>query len=807
MSSWFRPRDHNIFTNATSLLICGLLAGVVVAAAVFPAAAMSGLSVKAGDQAFAALPSQIKAFASPQITRIYASDNKTQIAVMYDEFRSDVPLSQISPNMQNAIIAAEDRGFYKHGGVDLKGTVRAFVNDSQGGDRQGASTLAMQYVRMALAYSATNPREVVAATEDTPKRKITEMKYAIQIEKEMSKQQVLERYLNIAPFGNGAYGIYAASQIYFQKSPKDLDISQSAVLAGLVKGPTEFNPTTPSGYAKTVDRRKYVLDGMVTIGAITKAQEDKALKEPIPRQVKKVGNGCVSVNKNEWGFFCDYFTRWWNSQQAFGASTFDREQRLNNGGYRIVTSMDVKATASAYKRIHQQIQNGNKDALMLAAVQPGTGQVLALAANRTFKLDESHNHISSNPAKAARHLKGTYPNTTNPIVTGGGDVDGYQAGSTFKMFTMVTALKQGIPLTKTIQAGVVAKTHYIVEPSSPAACPGTHFYCPGNAGESEAGTYNMWSAFGHSVNTYFVPLEEEVGAGNVVQTAQDFGIQFRASNDATLAAPGSAEQWGAFTLGVSESTPLDLANAYATLAADGRYCAPTPVKEIVDRDNEKIDVGSPQCRRVVSADVARAALDAARCPVGDSAQLGSCGGSGTAPQSHGVVKHPVFGKTGTTDSEKTAALILGTTSIVVAGYLADPDWPQTTQHMKHGVVNPAVWNTVADFMDGKPKVQFPKPGDTKVATGDLVSVPTVSCTSVADATAELKGAGFIPTTGGQVTSTCPPGTVADTSPSGRAPKNTQIIMEIAKDAAPNPGGGGTPGPKGGDKKNGGKPPR
>ena len=700
-----------MFTNATSLLICGLLAGVVVAAAAFPAAAMSGLTAEAGGKAFAALPSQLKDFASPQITRIYASDNKTQIAVMYDEFRSDVPLSQISVNMQNAIVAAEDRDFYRHGGVDLKGTVRAFVNDESGGDKQGASTLTMQYVRMALAYSATDPQEVVAATEDTAKRKITEMKYAMQAEKQMTKQEILDRYLNIAPFGNRAYGIYAASEIYFQKSPKDLDIAQAALLAGMVKAPTSFNPTTASGYPQAVARRHYVLDGMVTTGAITEAQAAAAEKEPVPHKVKQVGNGCVSVKKNEWGFFCDYFTRWWLSQQAFGATTYDREQRLHDGGYRIVTTMDVDATAAAHKRIGQQIKNSNKDALMLAAVQPGTGGVLALAANRTFKLDDSKNHLSSDPAKAAHGVRGTYPNTTNPIISGGGGIDGYQAGSTFKLFTIVAALKAGIPLTKTINAGVTAKTHYIVEPGSPAACPGTSFYCPGNAGESEAGTYNMWGAFGHSVNTYFVPLEEEVGAQNVVKTAQDFGIQFRAANDRKLAEPGNAEQWGAFTLGVSESTPLDLANAYATLASDGNYCAPTPVKEILDRDNQKIDVGSPSCRRVVSTDVARQALDAARCPVGDTAQLGNCGGSGTAPQAYGAVKHPVFGKTGTTDSEKTAALILGTSSIVVAGYLADTDWPQTTQRMSHNVVNPAVWSTVGDYMRDKPSVQFPKPGE------------------------------------------------------------------------------------------------
>lgn len=709
MASWFRRHDHNVFTNSAALLLCGLLAGVVVAAAAFPAAALSGLTAKAGSEAYAKLPAKLSDYSSPQITRVYASDGKTQIAVMYDEFRSEVPLSQISVNMQNAIVAAEDRNFYHHNGVDLKGTVRAFVSDSNGGSRQGASTLTMQLVRMTLEYSATNPRDVVAASQDTPTRKLTEMKDALQLEKTLNKKQILERYLNIAPFGNGAYGIYAAARIYFNKNPKDLDIAQSALLAGMVKAPSGFNPTTKTGYPQAVARRQYVLDGMVTTGAITKAQEQQALSEKIPQHVKTIGNGCVAVNDKQWGFFCDYFTRWWMQQQAFGATTFDRQQMLNNGGYRVVSSMDLKATDAAFTRISEQISKNNKDALMLAAVQPGTGQVLALAANRNYSLDESKNHVSSDPAKAAHDLKGTYPNTTNPIISGGGDVNGYQAGSTFKLFTMVTALKQGIPLTKTIQAGVVAKTHYIISPSSPAACPGTPYYCPSNAGESEAGTYNMWSAFGHSVNTYFVPLEEEVGAQNVVQTAEDFGIQFRAPNDAELAKPGNAEQWGAFTLGVSESTPLDLAEAYATLAADGKYCAPTPIKQIYDRNGEKIDVGSSTCQKVVSTEVARQALDAARCPVGDSAQSGDCGGSGTAPQAHGVVGHPVFGKTGTTDSEKTAALILGTTSIVVAGYLADTDWPQTTQHMDHGTVNPAVWNTVADYMSDKPSEQFPAP--------------------------------------------------------------------------------------------------
>jgi membrane peptidoglycan carboxypeptidase len=773
-----RRRDHNIFANATSLLICGLLAGVVVAAAAFPAVAMSGLAAKAGGQTFAQLPSQLRDFTSPQITRIFASDNKTQIAVMYDEFRSDVPLKDISKNMQNGIIAAEDREFYHHNGVDLKGVARAFVNNNQGGSsKQGASTLTMQYVRMSLAYSATNPQEVVDATKDTPKRKITEMKYALQVEKQLTKDQILERYLNVAPFGNQAYGVYAASQVYFNKKPKDLTVAEAALLAGMVKAPTSYNPATASGYPQAVQRRAYVIDSMVKTGAINQAQAAEALKVPIPRKVKRVGNGCVSVAKNYWGFFCDYFYRWWMSQPAFGATTYDRERRLKSGGYRIVTTMDKDAQKDARKRITQHQSDNSRNALLLAGVEPGTGKVRLLAANRKFKLDNPdhpQNRLSSDPRKRAQGIRGTYPNTTNPLLSGGGDITGYQAGSVFKLFTVVAALEKGYPLGYTIKAEDRYRSGYIISPSSPAACPGTHFYCPSNAAK-EAGVYNIWTGFGRSVNTFFVPLEERVGAQNVVDVAERFGIKFRQEHDQWLADHG-ADQWGAFTLGVSASTPLDIANAYATLAGDGKYCDPTPIQQISTQTGEKLDVGKPHCIQATTPDVARAALDAARCPVGDSSQLGRCGGA-TAPQVRGIVGHPVYGKTGTTDHDKTAALIVGTTSLVVAGYLVNPDYAEHSDRMQHPIVNPAVWQTMADYMRDKPREQFKKPESSKIAFGDQRSIPDVTCNSIGDARSRLQSAGFTVSIGAPIDSRCPAGTAAGTNPSGRTIKGGVVVIQ------------------------------
>jgi membrane peptidoglycan carboxypeptidase len=776
-----------VLTNAASLMICGLLAGVVVAAAAFPAVAMSGLAAKAGAETFDKLPSELTVKRAPQISYLYASDGKTPLATMFDENRRDIPLKDVAPIMQKAIIAAEDHNFYQHNGVDMKGIARAFVNNQSGQSQQGASTLTMQYVRQAIAYSATKPADVVAATEDTSARKLKEMRYAMRIDKQLGKNEILERYLNIAPFGNGAYGIFAASQVYFGKAPKDLKIEEAAMLAGMVKAPSAFDPTTPGGKPLALDRRNYVIDNMVLIGAITNEQAAAAKQTELKVLGKSAPNGCVATNKAQWGFFCDYFYRWWMQQETFGATPYDRERRLKSGGYSIVTSLDVQTQQAAKDNIEQQLKTGKKEALMLAAVEPGTGRVRALATNRNYKLDDPkkpQNGPSSNPAK--KKQLGTYPNTTNPLMTGGGDIHGYQAGSTFKIFTLVAALEKGLPLSHTINAPDVFKSNYPVEFNSPAACPGTSNYCPRNANKAMAGPRNMWDGFGFSVNTFFVALEQEVGAQNAVDVAKRLGIQFRATNDANLAK--NADSWGAFTLGVSSTTPLELANAYATLAADGSYCEPIPVQEIRDQDGKKLDVANPRCSQVVKTEVARAAVDAARCPVGDNSSTSKCGSSRTAGVVRGVVGKPVAGKSGTTEEDKTASLVAMTKQLAVAGILADPDWAQTNEKMDHHKVNPAVYETLRDAMKGKPSIDFIPPG-TRSSAGDERSIPDVTCQPLDIAKSRIRGAGFeVDVNGNQVASSCPAGTAAGTSPDGRTAKGGLVVIQVS-----NGNGGGQPG--------------
>jgi membrane peptidoglycan carboxypeptidase len=228
------------------------------------------------------------------------------------------------------------------------------------------------------------------------------------------------------------------------------------------------------------------------------------------------------------------------------------------------------------------------------------------------------------------------------------------------------------------------------------------------------GEQDMWTGLGSSVNTYFVPLQEKIGTTHVVDVARRLGVRFHTDEDRALAA--AAGTWGAFTLGVSAHTPLEMANAFATLAADGVYCTPMPVLEVHDRHGRPVGGVGPTCRRVLDPEVARGAVDAARCPVGDRSAYDRCAGA-TAGDTRRIVGYPVFGKTGTTDDEKSASLVVSTRQLTMAGFYADPDWPRTGERFEHrGGVNPVVQGALRDAMAGEPSVRFPQPG-RRVAFG------------------------------------------------------------------------------------------
>ncbi|NJC64030.1 penicillin-binding protein [Planosporangium flavigriseum] len=672
-----------------------MLFGAILACAVIPPALGVGLVAKTAIDSYEKMPQNLRTPPPAQTSYLYAKDGKTLITAFYEEYRTDVKLPEIAPIMQKAIVASEDSRFYQHGGVDLKGVVRALVaNRGSGQVTQGASTLTMQYVRNVLKTDpGLTDEERRLATVETTERKVQEMRYALALERKLSKHEILRRYLNIAYFGAGAYGIEAAAWTYFSKPAKKLTFAEAAMIAGLVQSPEVDNPI--DGDQKiTMERRSYVLDAMAKMKVITAAQARQAKSQPLNvRQGTQPPNKCVAVAPEhiDWGFFCDYFHQWWRSQPAFGASTALRDYSLKRGGYRIVSSLDPDVQASALRESLAVYPYGNARALPLAVVQPGTGRVLAMAVNRYYSL-------KPNPDNAP------YPNTVNQFVAGDDNLAGYQAGSTFKMFTMLAALDSGLPLSTSFVAPSPLVTHWI---SGAASCGG--HYCPPNANPGWMnGLRTMWDGFGRSVNTYWVWLEEKIGADKAVAMAKKVGIQFRSEADARIA-DEHPEDWGPFTLGVSQTTPLDLANAYATVAAEGMYCPPLPVLSITTPDGRKLPAGDPSCKRVVSEDVARAATDAARCPIGQQAFYGKCNG-GTDDAISGIVGRPVAGKTGTSDGESTESFAGFTPQVAAAATAVNPDNPQDA--VGGGVsssVDQAVAKTMVDAMGGLPVVNFNPP--------------------------------------------------------------------------------------------------
>ncbi|WP_432837219.1 transglycosylase domain-containing protein [Dactylosporangium sp. CA-092794] len=685
------------------LLLCGILAGLVVAAATLPLALATGGAAKAGSDTWENLPTDLAMPPPAQTTYVYASDGKTLITTFYDENRRDIPLDQVATVLQQAVVAAEDTRFYQHHGVDARGVLRAFVSNSRGQAQQGASTLTMQYVRNVLKNDASlTPQQHLDALADTPARKLREMRYAGALEKQISKQQILQQYLNISYFGAGAYGIYAAAATYFGKTPADLTLPEAALLAGLLQSPDADNPIT-GDKAAALQRRAYTLDAMAKMKTITPAEAEAAKAGELKISQQRLPNDCASVAQehNDWGFFCDYFRQWWNSQPEFGASTSERDEKLRTGGYTVVTSLDPGIQATALEQSLRVYGYGNARSLPLAVVTPGTGRVLAMAVNRHYSLEANPDQ---HPA---------YPNTVNQLVGGGAGVQGYQAGSTFKMFTMLTALENGLPLSTSFNAP--ARLVTIWPGSGAGSCGGR--WCPANDSPSWMdGNRSMWTGFGRSVNTYFVWLEQRVGAKRVVEMAQRLGITFRAEGDQTMA--GKADEWGSFTLGNASTTPLELANAYATVAAGGLYCQPLPVLSITDQAGKPVEAAAPKCKQAVDPDVAAAATDAARCPVGKGSVYGKCDG-GTAEAVSGILGgRPVAGKTGSSEYNSTETFVGFTPQVAAAGIAVNPDNPNDS--VGGGVsssVNQAVAVTMAAAVRGQPVKGFPAPTRARALGG------------------------------------------------------------------------------------------
>ncbi|MFD8868102.1 transglycosylase domain-containing protein [Streptomyces sp. NPDC059590] len=602
--------------QAAKFLGVSVLAGAVLAGLALPAVGALGLAAKGTVEGFDEIPANLKT--PPLSERTTILDAKGgEIAKVYSRDRTIVELKDVSPYMQKAIVAIEDARFYEHGAVDLKGVLRALNKNAQeGGVSQGASTLTQQYVKNVFVEEAGNDAERVAeAQKQSIGRKIKELKYAIQVEKELGKKRILQNYLNITFFGQQAYGIEAASQRYFSKHAKDLKLEEAALLAGLVQSPSRYDPVNNAEVAKA--RRDTVLQRMAEVKDITHAQADAAKKKPLGLKVSSPKNGCITAVDGA-GFFCDYVRQVFLNDPVFGKTREARSQRWDRGGMTIRTTLDPQAQKSVQSSIKTHVYKDDPVATAVTLVQPGTGKVVAMGQSRPYGFGPNDLTINLSADKAM-----------------GGSNYGFQVGSTFKPITAAAALEQG---KKPYQR--YSSPYKMDYPSPVSTCNGT--WSNGREGAtvenediSEKGPYGMQEALAKSINTYFVQMISDIGVCPVTEMAEKMGVK-RADGEKLNQVPS-------LTLGTEGFSPLTMANAYATFANRGVYCTPVFIESITGPGGKDLEVPKSSCTRAMSQKTADTMNTLLRGVVED----------GTGKKA-GLDNRPSAGKTGTTDERKAA---------------------------------------------------------------------------------------------------------------------------------------------------------
>ena len=643
--------------------------GVLAAAMVVPVVAATGVLVRNEANKFTSL--SMTAQGLPQRSEIfdryghflayvygvdvpyYLSAYNASALQYFGWDRQPVSYSQISPNMVNAVVGIEDSRYWEHGAIDLRGTIRAAVNDIEHKPVQGGSTIAQQYVKNVLLLEAevtNNTQGVQAAAADTLSRKLNELRMAVAAEHQQSKQDILAGYLNDAYFGNFAYGIEAAAETYFGTSAAKLSVTQAATLAGIVENPSAYDPVLHS--ATALQRRDTVLARMATTNnGLTPAQAKVDGAKPLGLNYSIPESGCQSSSVGSAGFFCQYVEEVFLHDPAYGKTPMARAKLLSTGGLKIYTTLnpaDQQAANSAVSYVepgNSNFWNPGHNADTEAVVQPGTGQIEAIAEDRPYGTSRGQTEINY------------------AVNTAYGGSTGVQTGSSSKLFTLITALKQGTPLGFQMHVpGSTTVTGYTNCQGGPAGVfqGQAGAYNVTNAeGPQSASTQSLYTGTTQSVNVFFAELEQRVGLCNVVHTAVDMGMT-RADGTSLLSRDGSqdsADNTPSFTLGSVNVSPLSMAAAYATVAARGTYCSPIAIGKITDSAGKSVPVPSASCRRALSSDVADA--------VNFILQGVLTGGTAAPPAGPGgLVGRESAGKTGTSNVEGGG----GTPYAAFAGY-------------------------------------------------------------------------------------------------------------------------------------------
>jgi membrane peptidoglycan carboxypeptidase len=586
------PFTTRLDGNVTKLL---RLVALVAAGALLLTGTIVSLS-SLGDHLFhnaaSAQEMPLPALASTLLegSTVYADDGHTVLAVLQaSQYRKPVGLNQVSKTAIKAVLDTEDHRFYLHGGFDIPSTVRALAADSSGSGIQGGSTITQQLVK-----------QLYLTSQRTVSRKIKEAVIADRLAREYTKDQILQAYLNTIYLGNGAYGIEAAANVYFGEHASQLNLAQSALLAGLIQNPSGYDPIANPIGAR--DRRAEVLARMVHYGDISETQATAADAVALPTAVV-----APAVSGDE---ITDYYvqqvvTQLLGTGSPLGSTYQERYAALFEGGLKIYTNLDPGLQALAEQTIANDTPANNRGFQeAMVTIDPTTGKVRAMVGGTGFS------------QAAGSHFN---------IITEGNR----QPGSGFKIFTLLAALEQGYSIYDTVDG------------ESPCAVkfPGDNDLVshPINNDEGNGGgILTLLNATAQSTNCAYVRLAHEVGLPNVANMARALGIT-------TNLAIGPGVYPPSMVIGAVAVPPIEMAAAYATVADNGVYHTPTFIDHIVDRTGATIYSGAAPGRRVIPAWVAAEATVAFQAVVQH--------GTGTAAE---IYNRPVAGKTGTTSSSVDA---------------------------------------------------------------------------------------------------------------------------------------------------------
>ncbi|MDO5668483.1 MAG: transglycosylase domain-containing protein [Corynebacterium sp.] len=627
----------SVWKSLGKITAAAVVAGVAGALALAPVAGISGVGVARTNETMQSNLADLTDGTTPGVTTITDVTGQP-IAWLYDQRRYPVGNDEISQNMKNAIVAIEDHRFYEHEGVDIQGTMRAMAtNVLAGGVEQGASTINQQYVKNYLLFiDAEDETEQAAAIEQSIPRKLREMRMASDLDRNLSKDDILTRYLNLVPFGNRSFGVEAAARTYFDSNAAELSVPQAALLAGMVQSSEYLNPyTNPEGAQQ---RRDTVLRAMATHGYLSPEEAEAYIAEPLGvlEAPATLPNGCIAAGDR--GFFCDYALTYLEAKGV-------ERDRLMEGGYTITTTLDPQvqdATRAAVSNNVDPMAQGVAE--VMNVVEPGrdSRNILAMASSRNYGLNLEAGET-------------VLPQTSSLVGNG--------AGSVFKIFTAAAAIDQGMGLETVLDVPRRYEAQGLGSGGA-ANCP-PNTYCVENSGTYKD-KMTLREALAHSPNTTFIQLIEQVGVPAVVDISVKLGLRSYEvpgtfDGEASIAEYMKGANLGSYTLGPTAVNPLELSNVGATLASGGRWCEPNPIAKVTDREGQEIFLERPACEQALDEGVANALA-------GGMAEDLISGTGARAASAHGWGGQAAA-KTGTTESHYSSAFLGFNTGFAAAPYI------------------------------------------------------------------------------------------------------------------------------------------